>query len=108
MKTKNTRNSPRDSTPGHIRYCNYFLEFPDGEVWSDALHIAGGFNAWIKNTALWRTKPDLARTLVMKGEAHWKDSNGVGHRMIISDSPVERKWGLNKKHKRSAIEIVRN
>lgn len=59
----------------------------------------GGYNAWIKNTAIWRNNPDLARTLATKGEAHWKDHNGVEHRMKISDTACERKWGLNKKIK---------
>ncbi len=107
MKTRNSSSRPVNHTPGQIRYCNYFLEFPDGEVWSDFTHIAGGYNAWIKNTAIWRNRPDLARKLAMKGEAHWKDHNGVTHRMQIADSPCTRVWGLNKKHKRSAIELIK-
>lgn len=108
MKTKNSSSRPTDSTPGLVRYCNYYLEFPDGEVWSDYTHIVGGYNAWIKNTAIWRNRPDLARNLALKGEAHWKDHNGVGHRMKVSDTPCERKWGLNRQIKnKTAIEIVR-
>lgn len=107
MKTQNSSSRPRDATPGEIRYCNYYIEFPDGEVWSDYTHIAGGYNAWIQNTAIWRNNPDLARKLSIKGEAHWKDHNGVTHRMKISDEACERKWGLNKKIKRTALEIVR-
>jgi len=107
MKTKNSTTRPKDSTQGLIRYCNYYIEFPDGEVWSDYTHIVGGYNAWIKNTAIWKQKPDLARRLAMKGEAHWKDHNGVQHRMQVSETACERNWGLNKKVKRTAIEIVR-
>lgn len=102
MKTKNSSAKPQDATHGHIRYCNYYLEFPDGEVWSDYTHIAGGYSAWITNTRIWKDKPDLARKLSLTGEAHWKDHNGVEHRMIVADQPCERKWGLNKKHKRSS------
>lgn len=105
MKTKNSSSRPRDSAKGLIRYCCYFLEFPDGEVWSDYTHIAGGYNAWIQNTAIWKTRPDVARKLSMKGECHWKDHNGVTHRMQVSDKPCERNWGLNKKIRRSAIEL---
>ena len=107
MKTRNSSSRPRNHTPGEIRYCNYYLEFPDGEVWSDFTHIAGGYNAWIKNTAIWRQRPDLARKLAIRGEAHWKDHNGVEHRMVISDTPCVRNWGLKNKIKRTAIEIVR-
>lgn len=107
MKTRNSSGRPTDHTPGQIRYCNYYLEFPDGEVWSDYTHIAGGYNAWIQNTAIWRQRPDLARKLAIKGEAHWKDHNGVKHRMKISDTACERRWGLNKQVKRSALEIVK-
>lgn len=107
MKTRNSSSRPTDNTPGQIRYCNYFLEFPDGEVWSDYTHVAGGYNAWIKNTAIWRNNPDVASKLASKGEAHWKDHNGVIHRMKISDVACERKWGLNRKIKRTAIELAR-
>jgi hypothetical protein len=108
MKTKNSSRAPKDSTQGLVRYCNYFLEFPDGDVWGDFTHIVGGFDAWIRNTALWRKNPDRVRTLVKKGEVHWKDTNGVIHRMQISETPCVRKWGLNKKvQQRSAIEIVK-
>jgi hypothetical protein len=100
MKSKNSNTRPRDATPGDIRYCLYSIEFPDGDVWTDYTHIAGGYNAWIKNTAIWKNNPDVARVLSQKGEAHWKDHNGVTHRMKISETPCERKWGLNKKHVR--------
>lgn len=106
MKTKNSAPTPRDSTQGLVRYCNYFMEFPDGEVWHDSTHVVGGFHAWIKNTNLYKTKPEVALKMARTGEAHWKDSNGVEHRMILSETPVERKWGLNKKViRKSAIEI---
>lgn len=97
MKTKRSNSAPRDSTQGLIRYCNYYLEFPDGEVWHDATHIAGGFHSWVVRTTLFRSNPDAARSLMKKGAHHWKDHNGVTHRMVISETPVARKWGLNKK-----------
>lgn len=105
MKTRNSSSRPANHTPGQVRYCQYFLEFPDGDVWSDYFHIAGGFNAWIKNTAIWKKNPDRARTLAMKGECHWKDNNGVIHRMRITETPCDRKWGINRQIKRSALEL---
>lgn len=109
MKTKNSNRSPRDSTQGLIRYCNYYLEFPDGDIWHDSVgHIAGGLHSWVVRTALFRRNPDGARALMKKGEHHWKDSNGVIHRMVISDTPIGRKWGINRQIKRKAgLEIVR-
>lgn len=108
MKTKNSSTRPQDSTQGLIRYCNYYLEFPDGEVWSDYTHIVGGYSAWLKNTAIWRKYPDVARSLSLKGEAYFKDHNGVIHRMKISETACDRKWGTNKKIRRkSALDIVK-
>lgn len=108
MKTKNSNSSPKDSTQGLIRYLNYTLEFPDGERWTDYTHIAGGLNAWVVNTALWKTKPEAARRLIKTGEYHWKDNNGVLHRMVISEWPCERKWGLNKSIKRGSLKDTFN
>ena len=107
MKTKNSNRSPRDSTQGLIRYCNYFIEFPGnfqveemrGEIYQDSTHIAGGLVAWIKNTALYKSNIEAARKLMQTGEYHWKDQNGALHRMVISETPVERRWGLNKQNK---------
>jgi len=101
MKTKNSSSRPKDSTQGLIRYCNYYLEFPDGEIWSDYSHIAGGLESWVKRTALYKMNPDAARALVQKGEYHWYVSHGpagrVRHHMKISDVACERKWGRNTK-----------
>jgi hypothetical protein len=106
MKTKNSRPSPRNKTPGEIRYCLYSIEFPDGDVWTDYTHIAGGLNAWIKNTGIWRKQPDRALNLIKRGQTHWKDRNGITHRMVISETPCERKWGTGKV-RRGPLEIVR-
>lgn len=101
MKTKNSSQAPRDSTQGHIRYCNYYVEFPDGEVWSDYTHIAGGLESFITRTLLHRINPDAARNLIKKGEYHWYVSHGklgkVRHRMVVSDVACERNWGKNKR-----------
>lgn len=107
MKAKGSRPSPKNHTPGEIRYLNYSLEFPDGEVWQDFTHIAGGFHSWVKNTAIWRQKPDAVRHLLMEGECHWKDHNGVTHRMQVSETACTRKWGTGKQIKRTALEMVR-
>lgn len=106
MKTKNSSSAPRDSTQGLVRYLNYFIEFPDGEVWQQSTHIVGGLLAWVKNTALYRTNMEAARKLISTGEYHWKVPHNIAgkrtsvtHRMMISEAPVSTNWGLNKKIK---------
>jgi hypothetical protein len=106
MKTKNSNRAPRDQTPGEIRYLNYYLEFPDGEVWSDYTHVVGGFHSWIERTALHKMNPDAAARLKSKGEYHWYVDHGaagrVRHHMKLSDTPCPSNWG-----KRKTLEIVR-
>lgn len=100
MKTKNSAPSQKDSTQGLIRYLNYSIEFPGGEVWSDYSHIAGGLESWITRTALHKMNPEAAKRLMQKGEYAWYVSHGdkgrVRHMMKISETPCERKWGLNQ------------
>ena len=111
MKTKNSAITPRDSTQGHIRYCNYTLEFPDGEIWTDYTHIAGGLESWVTRTMLHKTNPDAARALIKKGEYHWYVSHGtmgrVRHHMKVSDTKCEQNWGSNRV-KKGAIEVVKS
>lgn len=90
MKTRNSSSAPRNKTPGDIRYLNYYIELSNEIIRADYTHIAGGLHAWVKNTAIWRRNPELAVKLVQKGQAHWKDHNGVTHRMVISNTPCER------------------
>lgn len=99
MKTKNSSSAPRNSTQGLIRYCNYTIEFPDGETWSDYVHIAGGLESWVTRTALHKMNPEAAKRLMQKGEYAWYVSHGkmgrVRHRMVVADTACERKWGTN-------------
>lgn len=107
MRTKNSSNAPKDSTPGLLRFCNYYIEFPDGDRWSDYTHIVGGFNAWIQNTQIYKKDPVAAQSLIKTGQAHWKDNNGVVHRMVISEHACERKWGLNNGVKRNNVGFIK-
>lgn len=109
MKTKNSSRAPKDSTQGIIRYCHVYVHFPDGETWQDCTHIAGGLNAWVMNTALFKNSPEAAQKLLKTGEYHRKvkhiirgKTGYVTERMLIADQPIERRWGLNKKVKRVA------
>lgn len=96
MKSKRSSAAPRDATPGEVRFCNYYIEMPDGDTWSDYTHIVGGLNAWIINTAIFRANPEAASSLLKSGEYHWKDHNKVLHRMVISNTPCERKRFLRQ------------
>lgn len=114
MKTKNSSSAPKDSTQGLIRYCCIYVHFPDGETWSDYVHIAGGLNAWVQNTKLFRSQPEAASKLLKTGEYHRKVKHivrgKVGYvteRMVITDTPCERRWGLNKKVKRITNSFMR-
>lgn len=111
MKTKKSSSAPRNHTPGEVRYCNYYIEFPDGNQWSDYTHVAGGLESWVTRTALHKTNPEAAKRMIQKGEYHWYVSHGdmgrVRHHMVLSDTPCERRWGLNENIKRSVIEIVK-
>lgn len=100
MKTKNSNSAPRDSTQGEIRYLNYSLEFPDGEIWTDYTHVAGGLDSFITRTNLHVLNPDAARALVKKGEYHWYASHGalgrVRHHMKLSNEKCEQNWGSKR------------
>lgn len=110
MKTKNSSSRPKDSTQGLIRYCCIYVHFPDGETWQDCTHIAGGLNAWAKNTKLFLSNPEAVSKLIKTGEYHRKVKhliNGkaatVTERMVISETPIERRWGLNKSIKKMGL-----
>lgn len=114
MKTKRSSSAPKDSTQGLIRYCCIYVHFPDGETWSDYTHIAGGLNAWVKNTKLFMTDPEAAGKLIKKGEYHRKvyhmingKRQSVTERMVISETPCERRWGINKKVVRKVGQQIR-
>jgi hypothetical protein len=86
-------------TIGQVRYFTYYLEFPDGERWQDQSPFVGNLGYLIKTTQFYK-KPEVLRGLMMKGSAHWKDHNGVTHRVIIEDEARPRIWGAQASKRR--------
>jgi hypothetical protein len=83
----------RNHTLGQVRYFTYSLEFPDGDHWMDQLPFVGPLDQ-ILPTTQFGTNPDIAKKLLLAGEAHFRDSNGVTHRVQIESERRPRRWGI--------------
>ncbi len=93
MRKKSAR--PANHTPGKVRYFTYYLIFPgDNDFWVDQSPFVHDLQFELKQTTF-RGAPDIYRDLLTKGEAKWKDHNGVTHRVVIEDVQRPRKWGKN-------------
>lgn len=85
---------PREHSPGLVRYLTYYLHFPkDKDYWVDQIPFCQDLLNLLKNT---KFPPKLAAELLRKGEGHWKDHNGVTHRVTIEETWQPRKWGTKK------------
>ena len=88
---------PRNHTPGQTRYIHYFLYFPDDSVWQDCFPFAQPIDVLIKNFGLYKNgRLDICQRLMRKGDTHWKDRNGITHRMMIAEREIPRIWGKNR------------
>lgn len=85
----------KNHTPGQIRYWTYILEFPDGEQWQKSIPFVHPLDYELKHTTFGKI-PDLARSILSKGEASWKDQNGVGHHVRIDTEAKPVRWGKPK------------
>lgn len=75
-----------------VRYFTYELHFPkDKDYWVDQVPFVEHLDWVLKNKC--KFPPQISRALMLKGEAHWKDQNGVTHRIKIDDHIVPRRWG---------------
>lgn len=77
-----------------VRYFTYYLKFPDGEIWCDQAPFIHDLQFELKNTTFGKD-PGLARDILVKGECHWKDHNGVEHRIVVDTEKKPKKWGRN-------------
>lgn len=88
----------------HIRYWTYFLTFPDGETWVDSTPFLHDLQFELQNM---KHNPRYSKNMSMsfstfadkmlrKGECHWKDRNGVEHRVKIEDIERARVWGTKR------------
>ena len=83
-------------TPGTVRYFTYYLIFPgDKEMWVDQTPFVHELQFQLQNTA-WRHDHKKVRDLLHKGETHWKDHNGVEHRVVIESTKRPTNWGVKR------------
>jgi hypothetical protein len=86
----------KNHTLGETRYLTYQLIFPgDKDVWTDQEPFWGPLDTWLRLTTFAR-RPDVCAELLIKGEARWKDTNGVTHKLSIDTQERPRVWGTKK------------
>lgn len=90
----------KEHTPGTVRYFTYYLEWPDGsEPWIDQVPFVHDLQFELKNTRFMKdplVPAHVATDLLRKGEAQWKDHNGVVNRIVIEKTKRNRRWGTRR------------
>lgn len=86
----------KNKTLGQIRYFSYFLQFPNGEEWVESRPFVHELSFELQNTTFGRVH-ELYRMMMKTGSCHWKDHNGVTHRVVVEDTPRLKVWGTKKK-----------
>lgn len=75
----------------HTRYFTYYLHFPkDKDFWVAQTPFIHDLQYELTRS---KFKPDIKAALAKNGEAHWKDHNGIIHRVVIEDVQRPRRWG---------------
>lgn len=88
----------KDKTIGEVRYFTYYLIFPgDNEMWTDQTPFVHELQYELKKTSFGKD-PYKVRDLLNKGETHWKDHNGVTHRVVIENVRRPKIWGAKRSH----------
>jgi hypothetical protein len=86
----------KNHTLGDVRYFTYYLIFPgDNDFWVDQYPFCGPLDTMLRLTTFYK-KPGVPEALMKKGEAHWKDHNGVTHRVVVENFERPRKWGVKR------------
>lgn len=85
----------QNHTPGQIRYWTYIVTFQDGEEWQKSVPFVHPLDYELK-LASFGGVPGLARDILSKGEATWKDQNGVGHHVRVDKEAQVERWGKIK------------
>jgi hypothetical protein len=83
----------KDKTPGEIRFFTYWIIFPDGDEWVDQVPFVHDLQWELKNSCF-ELEPVLKHELQKKGDIHWKDHNGITHRVKIESVRRSRRWGV--------------
>lgn len=85
-----------EKTLGKVRYFTYYLHFPkDREVWQDQVPFIHDLRFTLDQSR-WRHNKEICTSLLKKGEAQWKDDNGMLHRVVIEDIERPRRWGIKR------------
>lgn len=82
----------QEKIQGELRYFTYYLQFPDGVQWQSQVPFVHDLSFEIKNMRL-RHDPEKVRSLMLTGQVHWKDHNGVTHRIVVETEEKPRIWG---------------
>lgn len=89
-------------TPGKVRYFTYYLIFPKSLAqtighaqWMDQIPFVHDLQHELKKASFGKI-PGMARDILNKGECHWKDQNGVEHRVVVEEIQREKNWGVKK------------
>lgn len=82
------------------RYLTYWLIFPSntlkGDFWVRQIPFIHDLQFEMQNWKGINKDPNVMNKLLKKGEAHWKDHNGVEHRLVIEDKKRPEKWGIQR------------
>lgn len=88
---------PKNHIVGKVRYLTYELHFPrDVDVWVQQLPFCQPLDNFIKNTKIYKVRPEVGRDLMQKGAASFIDNNLVTHVLKIEEDEKPTKWGRQK------------
>lgn len=78
-----------------VRYWTYYLIFPDGDEWVQQEPFVHDLQFELQNS-VFEMEPSKKRDLLVHGETHWKDHNGIVHRVRIENEAKPRRWGVGR------------
>lgn len=87
-------------TVGEIRFYTMYFEFPDGDTWCDQIPFVHDLNFDLNNRPFNKGSMETKRDLLVKGEAQWRDPNGVIITCKIDNIKKPKVWGIKGSRKR--------
>ena len=83
----------------YTRYLTYYLEFPgdrQDQYWVKQIPFIHDIQFEMRNWKGVNADPKAVRDLLRSGETHWRDHNGVTHRLCIEEQARPERWGVQK------------